>query len=337
MGTGAFRLEAGGAGGPAVLVRNAEWWGLERWPHPIDRIVWTPNPNGRERAAALLRGDVDLAQDLPHDEADGLRSAPGVRLAEIPELRIHYLGFNQGVDTLPGSDVRGRNPFRDRRVREAVYHATDTDELIARAEAGLAVPSGMLATPGINGWSEELDRRLPHDPAAAKALLAEAGYPDGFAVPLLCQASLETACRIVAGQLARVGVRAEPDIHPDAEFFALMDEGRAGFWFQSVGNTSFDSQYIFRGFYHTGGWSEAQGYATPELDAEVDTIDAELSSPIRDALIERVWRRVLSDVVVVPLYRRKSLVGTRDWLEVPVSGQTIPYFREARLTGPTAH
>ena len=89
-----------------------------------------------------------------------------------------------------------------------------------------------------------------------------------------------------------------------------------------VGNGSFDSQYIFRNFYHTGGWPEANGYANPELDALVDAIDAELSSPIRDALIERVWRRVLPDVMVVPLYRRKSLVGTRDWLEVPVSGQT---------------
>ena len=65
----------------------------------------------------------------------------------------------------------------------------------------------------------------------------------------------------------------------------------------------------------------------------MDAVDAELSSPIRDALIERVWRQVLPDVTVVPLYRRKSLVGIRDWLEVPVSGQTFPYFREARLTG----
>ena len=69
----------------------------------------------------------------------------------------------------------------------------------------------------------------------------------------------------------------------------------------------------------------------------MDAVDAELSSPIRDALIEQVWRRVLPDITVVPLYRRKSLVGTRDWLEVPVSPTTSPYFREARLMGPPAH
>ena len=76
---------------------------------------------------------------------------------------MSYLGFNQGLSELPGSDVKGANPFRDRRVREAVYRAIDMGELIARAEAGLAVPAGMLAVPGVNGYDPELDRRLPHD------------------------------------------------------------------------------------------------------------------------------------------------------------------------------
>ena len=71
----------------------------------------------------------------------------------------------------------------------------------------------------------------------------------------------------------------------------------------------------------------------------MDAVDVELSSPLRDVLIEQVWRRVLPDITLLPLYRRKSLVGTRDWLEVPVSGQTFTYFREARLLkpAPSAH
>ena len=80
-----------------------------------------------------------------------------------------------------------------------------------------------------------------------------------------------------------------------------------------------------------GGWPEGKGYASPELDALIDTAGAELSSVVRDALIEQVWRRVLPDVSVVPLYRRKFLVGVRDWLEVPVNPGGTPYFTEARL------
>jgi peptide/nickel transport system substrate-binding protein len=304
---------------------------LAEQPHPIDRIIWTPIADDRERAAALLRGEVDFAQDLPPDEAGQLRDTAGVRLTGVPELQVHYLGFNQGLEELPGSDVKGRNPFRDRRVREAVYRAIDAGDLIARAEAGLAAPAGMLAGPGINGWMEELDQRLPHDPDEARRLLAEAGYPSGFAVPLLCQPSQETACRVIAEHLDRAGIRAAPDIRPPAEYFALQDSEVASFWLVRVGNGLLDSQFIFRQFYHTDGWVESKGYAGPVLDAQIDAIDAEISSVVRDTRIEQVWRQVLPDVLVVPLYRRKLLAGTRDWLEVPVSPLNVPYFREARL------
>jgi peptide/nickel transport system substrate-binding protein len=235
--------------------------------------------------------------------------------------------------------VQGRNPFRDRRVREAVYGAVDIGRVIAEGLGGFAEPAGMLVAPGINGYDPELDRRLPCDPKGAKALLAEAGYPDGFSVRLLCRPVLEAACRVVAGQLAAIGIRAAPEVPPPSEFLRRTDTAgadAAGFWLGSVGNTSFDSQYTFRNFYHTGGWSEGRGYANPDLDAQIDAIDAELSSPIRDALIERVWRRVLPDMVAVPLFWRKLLVGSRDWLEVPLGRTLAPFFAEARLTGPSA-
>jgi peptide/nickel transport system substrate-binding protein len=331
MGAGPFRLEQAVAGGSAVLVRNPDWWGLAEHSHPIDRIVWTPIPDGHERVAALLRGEVDFTQDLPPDEAGRLRSAPGVRIRQVAELRVNYIGFNQSVSELPGSDVKGANPFRDRRVREAVYRAVDIDELIVRGEAGLAVPAGMLAVPGVNGYDPELDRRLPHDPEEARRLLAEAGYPGGFAVPLLCQSSQEPACRTVVEQLARAGIRARPDIHPPVEYFPLLDGAMAGFWLNSVGSGVLDSAFIFGTLYHTDGWVESKGYGNAELDALIDTANSEISSAVRDMRIEQIWRQVLPDVLVVPLYRRESLFGTRDWLDVPVSALNVPYFREARL------
>lgn len=114
----------------------------------------------------------------------------------------------------------------------------------------------------------------------------------------------------------------------------MIDGELAGFWLSGVSNGFLDSQFIFRQFYHTDGWVKSKGYAEPTLDAQVDAIDVEVSSVARDARIEQVWRRVLPDVLVVPLYRRELLAGTRDWLEIPLSPLNGPYFREARLTKP---
>ena len=99
---------------------------------------------------------------------------------------MQYLGFDQSRSELQFSDVKGRNPFKDVRVRRAVYHAIDVDTIIAKVLRGQAVPSGTHVSPLVDGYLPELDKRLPYDPATARALLKEAGYPDGFEVALDC-------------------------------------------------------------------------------------------------------------------------------------------------------
>ena len=104
---------------------------------------------------------------MPRRRARAVPRGAGPEGGRDAELRVFWLGFNQGLDELPGSDVRGRNPFRDRRVREAVYRAIDVGELIRDALGGWRVPAGMIVAPGVNGWSEELDRHPPYDPDGA--------------------------------------------------------------------------------------------------------------------------------------------------------------------------
>ena len=99
--------------------------------------------------------------------------------------------------------------------------------------------------------------------------------------------------------------------------------------------TSFDPAELFRVAFHTGGWY-APGYTTPELDDKIEAIERELSSPIRDALIEQVWRQLASDVVVAPLYRPMLVWAMRDWFEVPINALNIPWFWQARVVSPAA-
>jgi peptide/nickel transport system substrate-binding protein len=337
-GTGPFMLESVDPdSNRTVLVRNPSWWGLQQYPHNIDRIVWTVERDPERRLALLLKGDVDLVDDVPPDRVDRLQGAAGIRLATAHGLPGWFLTINQGSPELRSSDVKGRNPFADRRVREAIYRAIDAGTLIGKTLGGLGDPAGMIAAPGENGYDPELDRRLPYDPERAKALLAEAGYPDGFAVRLDCVVGRADYDELAA-QLARVGIRATMDAEPFEEYQSRVAGGRTdGYVDYDIANFTFDSAELLHDIYHsppTAFWLGITGYANPTMDALLDRIDVELSSPIRDALLEQAWRIGLNDIVVVPLYRPFVVWAVRDGLDVPVSPLNIPLFRDARVTSP---
>jgi peptide/nickel transport system substrate-binding protein len=337
-GTGPFTLESfDPASKRAVLARNAGWWGLKDYPHNIDRIVLTREPDPERRLRLLLDGEIDLLQDPALDRLDRLKGVPGIKLVRTSGLLVVFLGLDQASAELRTSDVKGRNPFAGRRVRQAVYQAIDIDALIARRLRDAAAPAGMLVAPGITGYDPELDRRLPYDPGRAKALLAEAGYPDGFAVRLDCVAHRQEACRELAAQLAEVGIRMTVDIVPfDAIVPRLKARASDAYLIGEDAAITLDSIDPLReAFGSPPVWfGGATGYANPAVNELFDKIDGELSSPIRDALIEQAWRIVLNDIVVIPLYRPLVVWAMRDTLELPVNPLNGPQFYQARLTSP---
>ena len=147
-GTGPFVLKEFEPNGRVVMVRNPDWWGLERYPHNLDRIEYTPIADPEERLAALLRGDLDLLIDPPFTALDRIKSTPGLKLAQGKELRTIWLGFDQGRAELRSSDVKGKNPFKDKRVRQAFYQAIDIEAIRDHVMHGLALPAGMLVGTG---------------------------------------------------------------------------------------------------------------------------------------------------------------------------------------------
>jgi peptide/nickel transport system substrate-binding protein len=259
-GTGPFMLESHETGRRTVLVRNPQWWGSAESAHNLDRIVWSIVPDPKERLALLLSGQIDFVQDPPLEALGSIRGRPGLKLAETGELRVLLLGLNQGAAELHSGDIAGANPFKDKRVRQALYHAIDMEAIRSDVMAGLAVPTGITISPGVNGYAPELDQRPPYDLTRAKALLAEAGYPEGLGVVLDCTNNRylndEAICRAVASQLDRIGIRVKVDAQPKEIHFAKLFERRTDFYLLGYLTPSFDSALHFRELYHSqaGRW-----------------------------------------------------------------------------------
>ena len=205
-GTGPFRLVSREAGIKAVAVPNPHWWDNANKEHNLTKITFTPIASDATRVAALLSGQVDMAYPIPVQDIRRIEKNPGTRMLVGPELRTIFLGMDQFRDELLYSDVKGRNPFKDRRVREAVYRTIDIEAIRRKVMRDLSNPSAMMVGPGINGFSADF-KRLSHDPKRARELLAAAGYGKGFEVGMDCPndryVNDEAICQAVVSMLAK--------------------------------------------------------------------------------------------------------------------------------------
>ena len=335
-GTGPFRLVSREAGIRAVAVPNPSWWDNANKEHNLTRVTFTPIASDATRVAALLSGQVDMAYPIPVQDIRRIDKSPGTRMLVGPELRTIFLGMDQFRDELLYSDVKGKNPFRDRRVREAVYRAIDIEAIRRKVMRGLSNPSAMMIGPGINGFSADF-KRLAHDPARARALLAEAGYGKGFEVGMDCPndryVNDEAICQAVVSMLAKVGIAVKLNAQPKAKYFPKILAPRLETSFYLLGWTpgSFDSWnplYNLHGCARVGAgapiWAEADrnrisngkfnlgGYCNPKVDALAARILAETDKAARDGLIEQAWSMTIADIAHVPLHQQALAWGVRD-------------------------
>jgi peptide/nickel transport system substrate-binding protein len=290
--------------------------------------VFRPVALDATRVAALLSGEVDLTYPLPLQDLDRVRATPGLKVLVAPEVRTVFLGMDQARDELLYSDVRGANPSRDRRVRLALYQAIDAAAIQAKIMRGAATPIDSLVAPGIEGFPDGLER-YPYDPAGARALLAEAGYPQGFALGLDCPndryVNDYAICQAVAAMLARVGVRVSLNIQPRALFFAkVLGQGGYDTSFFLIGwaPNSFDSWNALFNLAHsrdpaaTAGTFNLGGYADPRVDAAIAAAAAETDPGRRRAVLQGAWRAIHEAVGFIPLHQQHMAWGVRDTVEL---------------------
>ncbi|MBL8342413.1 MAG: ABC transporter substrate-binding protein [Rubrivivax sp.] len=317
MGTGPFRLDSFQPDVRVVLKRHDAWWG---WAEKgeggqprhgnLAEVQFLPIRSDATRLAALASGEVDLVLDPPYQDIARLKTDTRITLTRMPDIGQQYLTFDQARDELEFSDVKGRNPFKDLRVRRAVYHAINVQLIIDKVLRGQGVPTGAFLSPLVDGSPAELDKRLPYDPAKAKALLAEAGYPNGFAVTLDCVnvAWRENSCQAMAAMLTQVGIRTTLRSSGTGQFFPKLSQGTASFieygWTASPDAWN-SLNGLFRTFDKTGlGTFNAGRYSNPALDRLIDQVRVEPDLTRRRALVTTVLRLVADDLPFIPLYRR---------------------------------
>ena len=321
-GTGAFKLEDRQPGLTTSLVPNEAWW--DDAEHNITRAIFTPIQNPATAVAALLSGDVDFVEPVPIQDAARLSATDGVRVLQGVETRIIMLGFAHEAETLKyGANAGAPNPFRDVRVREAVAKAINVDAILQTIWRGSAEAASQLVPPALSGFSKANAERPAYDPDAARALLAEAGYPGGFGFGLKCTTGRypndDAVCQAVTGMLAQVGISADLDAMPVSNYWPELRADNFDMYLLgwSPGG-SLDHEHPLRFLASTpneekrlGSWNFG-GYSNARLDELLPMILAEIDPDKRQAMLDEVTALYQSDVAYVPLYVQPLVWGTRE-------------------------
>ncbi|MEM8686668.1 MAG: ABC transporter substrate-binding protein [Pseudomonadota bacterium] len=224
-GTGPFMVKERQSGVKTVLARNPDYWG--KIPTNVTEAIFTPIDQDATRVAALISGNVDMAYPIPVQDWKRLEDASGVKPLTGPEARTIFLGFDQLREELTTSNIKGKNPFKDVRVRKAFMQAINIDAIKAKVMRTASQPTGLMVAPAVNGFNEDLNNsRMAYDVEGAKALMAEAGYPDGFEVTMDCPndryVNDEKICQAAASMLARIGVKVDLLAQTKSKYFGKV-------------------------------------------------------------------------------------------------------------------
>jgi peptide/nickel transport system substrate-binding protein len=339
MGTGPFVLVSREADVKSVFRKNPEWWGLKEpgyFDGNVDEIIYTPVKSDSTRVAGLLSGDLDFILDPPVQDIEKLRRTGGVRLFEGRENRIMLFGMDQARDELLYSNVKGRNPFKDKRVRQAFYQAIDAEAIKRTVMRGLSVPTAIAMHTGV-GLPAELDQRYPVDLVVAKRLLAEAGYPNGFEVTLDCPNNRyindEKICVAVAGMLSKIGVTVKVNAMPRSQFFPKMQKLDTSFYFFGWGPTPTDAIFTMQPVFHScnergDGDYNYGNYKDDAFDALIDQIAVEMDVDKRRQLVVEALKMHHDKIFHIPLHWQVIPWAARSNVEVthlPTNALRVPW------------
>ena len=323
-GTGPFMLVSRQPDTRTVFKRNPNYWG------PIEgnvqEVVYSPIKNEATRTAALISGEIDFVLDPPPQDVQRLRATAGVKVVDGVENRSVFIGMDQARDELLYSDVKGKNPFKDLRVRRALYQAVDIETLRSRLMRGQSSVTGSVTPSPIGSFNDpEIERRLPFDLTRSRALLAEAGYPNGFQVQLDCPNNRyindEAICLALASMWSKIGVTVKVLSQPRASYFPKAEKLDVSMYMLGWGGAITDAETTLTPVLHSRaeggtGYYNWGNYKNPKLDELINASSKEADPARREKFIKAALREHNEQVHHIPLHRQVIPWATRSNLTV---------------------
>jgi peptide/nickel transport system substrate-binding protein len=314
-GTGPYRLRERQPNVRTTFTRNGNYWG--KIEGNVTEVIYTPIGNDATRVAALLSGEVDVMEPVPVQDVARVNASPNARAITGPELRTIFLGMDQKRDELLYSSVKGKNPFKDKRVRQAFYQAIDIEGIKKTVMRGASNPSALMVGPGINGFVPEI-KRLPYDVEAAKKLMADAGYASGFTVSMNCPNDRYVndgqICEAVAANLSRINVKVNLLAETKGTYFPKVLRRDTSFYMLGWTPSTVDAHNALNALMRCvddkgAGQFNLGAYCNPKVDELTNKIQSETDKAKRNAMMKEVFEIHAADIGHLPLHQQALAWG----------------------------
>jgi peptide/nickel transport system substrate-binding protein len=323
IGTGPYKLLRYAKGDRIELARHDGYWGGKT---PWEKVTLRLLPNDASRVAALLAGDVQAIEYVPTSDVARIRADKRLNVYKVIADRLVYLHMDSDRDVSPYvTDKEGKplakNPLKDPRVRKAISKAINRNAIVDKVMEGEAVAAGQLLADGMFGTTRNL-KVEPYDPAGAKKLLAEAGYPDGFGITIHAPNNRYVndakIAQAVAQMLTRIGIATKVEAMPSATYFPQATDLKFSLmllgWSSGTGEASSPLKALVATYSRDKGFGTANRgrYSNPRVDALLEEALATVDDSKREALLQRATEIAIDDTGIIPLHFQVNLWATRN-------------------------
>jgi peptide/nickel transport system substrate-binding protein len=322
IGTGPYKFAEYVPNQRVVLKANYGYWGGEE---PWDKVTFKILSNPAARVAALLSGDVQMIETVPTADIARLAADPKFSLSDKVSNRVIYVHLNQWSDksapfvTAKDGKPLDRNPFKDARVRKALSIAINRDAIAERIMEKKAVPAAQLLPDFFYGTSKKL-KPPKYDPEGAKKLLAQAGYPNGFALtihgPNNRYINDDKVAQAIAQFYSRAGIDAKVETMPSSVYFTRATKGEFGYMLLGWGGESGEQGSSLRSLLATYDPSKGMGvtnrarYSNPVFDKQVTEALVTMDDRKRESMIQLAAETAMNDYALIPIHYEVSTWAT---------------------------